>query len=85
MRGRGGVLKKTNVLWGGEGAVLENKQGGMREEGGSKPGNLEQTYFLNVSYSTTHSTTTRKKMKKVLFSILKISLSLYTILKPLLS
>ena len=36
----------------GRGVVLENKQGRTREKGGgSKLGNLERTYFLNVPYS----------------------------------
>ena len=34
------------LLWGA--GVLENEQGRTRGDGGSKLGNLEQTYFLNI-------------------------------------
>ena len=51
--GRGGILAQTNVLWGeGRGCLKTNKgdQGGTGGKGGgSKLGNPERKYFLNVS------------------------------------
>ena len=45
------VISSQNerTLGGEGGVVLENEQGRARGEGGSKLGNLEQTYFLSVS------------------------------------
>ena len=44
-----------------------------------------KTFWSCIQLLTTRRPTTRKKLMKILFSILKISLSLYTILKTLLS
>ena len=52
LMGRGGILAKTNVPWGeGRGCLKTNKgdQGGTGGGGGSKHGNPERKYFLNVS------------------------------------
>ena len=55
MRGRGWVLAKMNVPRGGGGrGCFKTNKGQQGGRGGSKLGNLERTYFLNVTISIKH-------------------------------
>ena len=74
--------------------MLENEQGQTRGEGGSKLGNLERTYFLNVPFrniywqTKIHSLNTSCKAHNILQYgkiLTKLLSFIFRIIKPLLS